>query len=72
LEKGSKKCIFISNDSQHRGYRLYSPSSKAMFILRDVKFNELPKKSTCYEDMDDLDDSSVAPNWLDVSVDKSS
>jgi len=31
-----------------------------VFISRDVKFNELPKKYTSKVDVDDLDDPSVA------------
>ena len=66
------KCIFMGYDNQHRGYRLYSPSYRGVFISRDVKFNELPIESTSNEDDDDLDDSSVTPNWLDINSDKSS
>jgi len=32
LDKKLKKCIFIGYDSQHRGYRLYSPSYIVVFI----------------------------------------
>jgi len=42
--KEIKKCIFLGYDSHHRGYRIYSPSYKSVFISRDVKFNELPKE----------------------------
>lgn len=62
LDKISKKCIFVVNDSEHKGYRLYSPSYKAVFLLRDVKFNEIPKEVASYEDLDNDDDSFVAPN----------
>jgi len=62
LDKRVKKYIFVGYDSQHRGYRLYSPSYRAIFISKDVKFNELPTESTSNEDVDDLDDSFVAPN----------
>ena len=43
MDKRFKKCIFIGYDNQHRGYRLYQPSARAIFVSRDVKFNELPK-----------------------------
>ena len=36
LDKRAEKCIFVGYDNQHRGYRLYSPSYRAIFILRDV------------------------------------
>ena len=71
LEKRAKKCIFVGYDSQHRGYRLYSPSYKVVFVSRDVKFNELPKDSTSKEDVDDLKEPLVAPSWLDIDVNKS-
>lgn len=58
-------------DNQHRGYRLYQPSSHAIFVSRDVKFNELLEESASYVNLDEDDDSSVAPNWLDVNVDLS-
>ena len=57
-------------DSQHRDYILYSPSYKVVLVSRDVKFNELPDNSTSKEDVD-LEDSSVAPSWLDLDVYKS-
>ena len=50
---------------------MYSPSYRVVFISKDVKFNELPIKMTSNEDDDDLDDSSVAPNWLDINSNKS-
>jgi len=56
----------------NKGYKLYSPSYKVVFISRDVKFNELPKKSASNEDVNDPDDSPVAPSWLDIDIDKSS
>ena len=62
LNQRAKKCIFVGYDSQHRGYRLYSPSYKAMLVSRDVKFNELTDDSTSKEDVVDLKDSSVAPS----------
>jgi len=71
LDQKAEKCIFVGYDSQHRGYRLYSPSYKVMFISRDVKFNELSKDSTSKEDIDDPEDPSVAPSWLDIDIDKS-
>ena len=49
-------------NSQHKVYMLYSASSIAVFISRDVKFNELTEEFTSYEDLDDLDDYSIAPN----------
>lgn len=71
LQKRYEKCIFMGYYSQHRGYKLYSPSSKAVFISRDVKFNEIHKEYIFYKYLDDLDDSYTRPNWLDVNVDKS-
>jgi len=62
LDKRAKKCIFLGYDNQHRRYKLYSPSYKGVLLSRDVKFNELPIESTSNEDVDDLDDSFVAPN----------
>jgi len=62
LEKELKNCIFMGYESQHRGYSLYSPSYKGVFISRDVKFNELLEESASNENVDDLDDSSVAPS----------
>ena len=50
---------------------MYSPSYKAIFISRDVKFNELPIESTSNEDVHDLDDSSIAHSWLDINIEKS-
>jgi len=71
LDKRAKKCIFVSYESQHRGYMIYSPSYKAMFISKDVKFNELPEDSTSKEDVDDPEDPSVVCSWLDLDVHKS-
>jgi len=51
----------VGYEIQHRGYRLYSPFSRVVFFLRDIKFNELSKEST-FEDLDYLDDSSITPN----------
>jgi len=62
IDKRSKKCIFMGYNSQHKVYMLYSASSIAVFISRDVKFNELTEEFTSYEDLDDLDDYSIAPN----------
>ena len=42
-----------------------------MFISKDVKFNELSKESSSNEDVDDLEDSLVAPSWLDIDVENS-
>jgi len=42
-----------------------------MFISKDVKFNELLEESTSNEDVDDLENSSVAPSWLDINLNKS-
>ena len=50
---------------------LYSPSYRGVFISRDVKFNELPVESDSIKDVDDLDASYVAPNWLDINSNKS-
>jgi len=69
MDKRSIKCIFIGYDNQHRGYMLYQPFARAIFVSRDVKFNELPKESTSCENLDKYDDSSIAPNWMDVNVD---
>jgi len=71
LDKKAKKCIFVGYDSQHRGYKLYSPSYKDVFVSRDVKFNELLEEFSSNEDVDDLEDSSIAPSWLDFDLDKS-
>ena len=49
-------------DSQHRSYKLYSPSYRVIFISRNVKFNEIPNESASNEDVDDLDDFYVVPN----------
>jgi len=71
LDKKSKKYIFVGYDNQHRGYKLYSPSFKGVFVPRDVKFNELLEESTSNEDVDDSNNLSVAPNWLDIDASKS-
>ena len=71
LDQKVEKCIFVGYDSQHKGYRLYSPSYKAVLVSRDVKFNELPFDSTSKEDVVDPEDSSVTPSWLDFDGDKS-
>jgi len=71
LDKRAKKCIFVGYDSQHRGYRIYSPSFRVVFVSMDVKFNELPKEFASNEDVNDPDESSATPNWLDIDVDKS-
>jgi len=42
-----------------------------VFILRDVKFNELPEEFASNEDVDDLDDSSITTIYLDINIDKS-
>ena len=39
---------------------------------KDIKFNELLEEFAFKKDVDDLQDSSVAPSWLDIDVDKSS
>ena len=62
LDKRAKKCIFVGYDSQHRGYKLYSPSYKVVFISKDVKFNELLDDSSSKEDVVDPKDPSVAPS----------
>jgi len=61
----------VGYDNQHRGYKLYQPSSRVIFLSRDVKFNELPEYSPSYENLDEGDNSFISPNWLDVSVDLS-
>jgi len=40
LDDKYEKCIFVVYDSQHRGYRIYSPYSNAVFVLRYMKFKE--------------------------------
>jgi len=71
LNQRAEKCIFMGYDSQHIGYRLYSPSYKAVLISRDVKFNEIPYDFIFNEDVADPKDSSIAPSWLDFDGDKS-
>jgi len=71
LNKRYEKCIFVGYDNQHIGYRIYSPYSIAEFISRDVNFNELIEESASYEGLNDLDESFVSSNWLDVIIDKS-
>lgn len=68
MNKRSEKCIFVSYDNQHKGYKLYLPSSRAMFVSKDVKFNELAEEFVSYKDVDDVDDSFIAPNWMDINV----
>ena len=58
-------------DNQHRGYKLYSPSYRAIFVSRDAKFNELPSEFASNEDVDDFDDSSIPSTWLDINSNKS-
>lgn len=48
-------------DNQHWGYKLYFSSYKLVFILRDVKFNELPKETASYKNLDDDVDSFITP-----------
>ena len=72
MDKRSEKCIFVGYDNQHRGYRLYLPSSRVVFVSKDVKFNEHPEASTSYEEVDDVDDSSTTSNWMDINVNRSS
>lgn len=72
MDKRSEKCIFVNYDNQHRGYRLYLPSLRVVFVSRDVMFNEIPKEFVYYEDVDDVDDSSITPNWMDINVNLSS
>jgi len=71
LDQKVEKCIFVGYESQHRGYRLYSPSYKAVLVSRDVKFNELPFDSTSKKDVVNPKDSSDAPSWLVFDGDKS-
>jgi len=40
-------------------------------MSRDEIFNELLEESASCENLDEIDDSSIAPNWMDVSVDMS-
>jgi len=61
MDKIFKKCIFVGHDSQHRGYRLYSPLSREVFISKDVKLNETPMKFSSFEDLDDFDGSYIVP-----------
>lgn len=68
MDNKLEKCIFVGNDSHHKGYRLYSPSIKAVIISRDVKFNEVLDGSSSSEF---FKDSSKIPKWLDISSDKS-
>ena len=42
LDAKSENCIFVGYDSEHKGYRLYTPSSHSIFISRDVEFLEEP------------------------------
>ena len=62
LDKRAKKCIFMGYGNQHRGYMLYSPYYRVVFISKDIKFNELPTEFVSNEDDDDLDHSFVVPN----------
>jgi len=62
-------CISMGYNSQQKGYKIYSLSSKVVFVSIDVKFNELLEEFV--EDLDDFDDSYIAPNWMDISVDMS-
>lgn len=68
LDDKTKKCIFLGYYSQHRGYRIYSPSAKAIFVSRDVKFNEYLGESSSSEV---LEDPLELPMWLDYNSDKS-
>jgi len=70
LDKRSKKYTFVGYKSQYRGYMIYSPSSKVVFISRDVKINELLKEFISYEDMYDFE-FYITPKWMDINVDKS-
>lgn len=62
MDKRSKKYFYVGYDYHHRGYMLYSTSSRVVLVLRDVEFNKIPEESTSYEDLDDLDEYSSAPN----------
>jgi len=62
LAKKYKKCIFVGYDNKHQGYMLYQPSTRAVFMSRDVKFDELPNESISSDHRNDDDDSSIAPN----------
>jgi len=71
LDKRSEKCIFMGYENQQKGYKLYQPSSRVVFVSRDVKFNKIFEDSTSCENLDECDNSSIAPNWMDVNVDMS-
>ena len=54
-------------DSQHRGYMLYSPSLKIVFISRDVKFNQLLEEPTSNKDVSDSNESSIyLAGWMSM------
>jgi len=61
MDKRFEKCIFVGYDNQHRGYMLYQPFARAIFVSRDVKFNELLEESASYENLDKDDDPYIAP-----------
>jgi len=42
-----------------------------VFILRDTKLNELLEEYPSCEDLDYHDDSFIAPNYMDINMDKS-
>lgn len=46
LESRSKNGIFVGYSKESKGYRVWIPSEHRIDITRDVKFIELPKKST--------------------------
>lgn len=71
MDKRSEKYMFLGYDNQHRTYKLYPSSSKAVFISRDVKFNDLLGESISYKDLNDLEDFSLINNYIDISMHKS-
>ena len=40
LDDKSEKYVFVGYDSRSKGYKLYNPNSRKIFISRDVEFDE--------------------------------
>ena len=40
MDNKGEKCIFIGYSEESKAYRLYNPSTKKLFIRRDVQFIE--------------------------------